>query len=180
MKRSIKIPITESEKDLQLKLSKENDGRLKERIQFLYLLKTQQISSLFQASKILGRHRHTLRGWFEKYEQGGLNGLLERNTSPGGPSKFSPEILEKLKERLADPHHSFTSFKEIQLWLAQEFSLEVNYKHVHHVCRYKLDSSPKVPRPYNPRQNAEEVTAFKKTSASSLMNKNSSIKGIKV
>ena len=51
----------------------------KERIQLLYLLKSQKAKTITQASEFLGRHRVTVQDWLAKYRQGGLENLLGRS-----------------------------------------------------------------------------------------------------
>jgi len=100
MNRSIKIEITESPKELKRLYRSETDKRKAERIQFLYLLKTNQISSLLHGSKQLMHHRHTLSHWLEKYENGGLEGLLAREKPGGNKPLVSAELQNILEKKL--------------------------------------------------------------------------------
>ena len=72
------LNIQESESELKKLLRKEKTGSGKERVQLLYLLKSQKARTITQASELLGRHRVTLQDWLVKYRQGGLEGLLGR------------------------------------------------------------------------------------------------------
>lgn len=121
------------------------------------------IKTLSQASKWLGRHRNTLSEWLVKYETGGLNQLLDRQTSPGSPPSIQGDVLEKLREKLSQPE-GFNSYGEIQRWLQEVQGCEVSYAVVFRVCHDQLNASPKVPRPRNPKQDPDQVEAFKKTS----------------
>ncbi|MEO1509664.1 MAG: hypothetical protein AAFU84_18655 [Cyanobacteria bacterium J06633_23] len=55
------LEITESEDELKALLRSQKTALSKERIQFLYLLKSEQASTIQQAAKLLGRHRVTLK-----------------------------------------------------------------------------------------------------------------------
>ena len=70
------------------------------------------VSSRQQLSQLLNRGQTTITRWLNAYRQGGLAQLLEVKTAPGKPSALSPEVMEKLKERLQDPR-GVSSYKEI-------------------------------------------------------------------
>ena len=140
---------------------KEKDGRQRERLQFLYLLKSKKIKSVQQATKILGRHRNTISEWIKKYQEGGLLCLTDRTSPPGRESQIRGEVFEKLKEKLSDPI-GFGFYKDIQKWLKEEFNLDIHYQSIFKICHYKLGASPKVVRPVNPKQDLEKVEEFKK------------------
>lgn len=141
---------------------KETKGRLKERLQFLYWLKTAEIKTLTAGAKLLGRCRDTVSEWLNRYETGGLNKLLDIQSSPGRPPEMSESALEALKQRLADPYGGFKSYKIAKHWLKEEQNCEVSYRVVHYQC-HRLKAKHKVPRPCNPHQDPEKVEAFKKT-----------------
>lgn len=163
MKRSIKIQIAESQVELRLKVKQETDGRLKERLQFLYWLKTEKVKTLQEAAQFLGRHRNTISEWILAYETRGLAGLLERQSPPGRTPAIPEEVLDKLKEKLAC-EEGFNSYWEIQKWLSEEFQCHLPYHTVFRICHDKLKASPKVPRPRNPKQDPEKLEVFKKNS----------------
>jgi hypothetical protein len=54
-----KITISESEAELKKLLITQKIGLNKERIQLLYLLKTEQVTTVTAAAKIIGRNRVT-------------------------------------------------------------------------------------------------------------------------
>ncbi|ESA34641.1 transposase, partial [Leptolyngbya sp. Heron Island J] len=70
------LEITESEDELKALLRSQKTASSKERIQFLYLLKSEQASTIQQAAKLLGRHRVTVQKWAKRYRDGQLAGLL--------------------------------------------------------------------------------------------------------
>ena len=140
---------------------KEKDGRRKERLQVLYWLKTGQIKTIGEGAKRIGRFRDTVSEWLVKYESGGMKELLTRRVAPGSQSQISGEAYEALKEKVSSPE-GFNSYHDIQEWLKERFDLDVSYHTVFYVCHHKLHTSPKVPRPTNPKQDPEQVEAFKK------------------
>ena len=60
------IDIQESVEELEALVRQQNNVRLKERLQALYLIKNQGISDL-AITKILGKHRGTVQRWLADY-----------------------------------------------------------------------------------------------------------------
>ncbi|WP_048319008.1 winged helix-turn-helix domain-containing protein, partial [Crocosphaera watsonii] len=97
-----------------------------------------------------------------KYRTAGLNRLLETKTNLGGrPRSIPGSVIGKLKEELQKPE-GFQSYGEIQQWLTTCFQINVSYRTVHELVRYKLKSKLKVPRPQHIKQNIESRENFKK------------------
>lgn len=112
----------------------------------LYLLKTAQAKTVQAAAQLLGRHRVTLQEWLRCYRQGGLKALLETK-SPTGRRRTIPAWAEvALAKRLQEPQ-GFESYSAIRQWLETQLGIEAPYKTVHKLVHYRLESSPKVPRP---------------------------------
>ena len=159
--------IHESVEALRDLLTRESEGRRKERIQFLYLFKSGQVKSLCQAGQLLGRDRKTMSHWRSKYLSGGLEEVLARGTSPGRAPQVQGEALVRLKARLS-ASEGFGSYKEIDGWVKEELGITLKPKTLYHMCHYKLGATAKVARPRNPKQDEQAVAALKKTSASTF------------
>ena len=162
------LNIHESEAELKKLLRKETTGSGKERIQLLYLLKSQKAKTITQASEFLGRHRVTLQDWLAKYRQGGLENLLRRSSSSGRPRKIPAWAEKALAKRLEEPqrlepHVGFESYSSICQWLQTDLGITAKYKTVHGLVYYKLKASPKIARPQSLEQSSERLEAFKKT-----------------
>ena len=105
--------------------------------------------------------RQTVARWLERYRERyrerGLERGLEHLLTPGTPGprpgqRTLPEpVLEALKERLASPE-GFAGFHKVQHWLHEAFGLEVPYKSVYTLVRYRLKAKLKVPRPEHPKK----------------------------
>jgi len=158
----LKIEITESENELRELAKKEQGPIVKERIQTLYWLKTNQVESVNHLAVVTGRHRTTVSRWLSAYRREGLKALLEVGKSSGRPNAIAPAIQEKIKEELRDPE-GFRSYGEIQKWLEAVHDLKVSYTVVYKLVRYQLKAKLKVPRPVNIKQEEEAREAFKKT-----------------
>ncbi len=160
----VKIEISESAETLKKLLKNARSPEEKERIQAIYWLKTHTVETVKQIAIMLGRNRVTVQKWLRKYRTGGINLLLEPKKNVGGrPTSIPPDVIEKLKEELKNPE-GFESYGEIQLWLTTCFNIDVSYRTVHQLVRYKLSSKLKVPRPLHIKQNKEAKENFKKNS----------------
>ena len=157
-----KLEIQESEADLKQLLREQKTAFGKERIHLLYLLKSQQATTVQEAASILCRHRATLQEWLRLYREGGLGKLLKRKTS-SGRRRVIPEWAEQaLQKRLGEPQ-GFDGYQAICDWLESQLGIEAKYKTVHQLVHYRLQASPKVPRPVSIEQSAEQREAYKKT-----------------
>ena len=156
-----KIEITESETELKKRLSQEKTGSGKERLQLLYLLKTNKARTVTEAAGLLGRNRVTVQDWLAKYRQGGLEKLLAKKVGSGRPRKI-PLWAEKALEKRLHSNQGFNSYGEICQWLSEDLGV-ANYKTVHQLVFYKLKASPKIARPKSKEQSEERLESFKKT-----------------
>jgi transposase len=160
------LEITESAEELKSLLGQQRQGKLKERVQALYWLKSGQVSDLLTVASLVGRPLATVYRWLECYRAGGLARLLELGyVHSGRPSVLPEPVGAALKARLADPDRGLASYREIQAWLAEEFALAIAYPTVHRRVRYRLKAKLKVPRPRHVQQSTTELVDFKKKSA---------------
>jgi transposase len=157
----VKIEIAESAETLKELLKQAVTPKAKERIQVLYWLKTKTVETVEQIAVLLGRHRVTVQRWLSQYRQQGIEALLEEKRSPGRPCHIPVAIVKRLEEELANPE-GFKSYREVQLWLKTCCDVEVAYRTVHQLVRYRLQSKLKVPRPISVKQAAGAVEEFKK------------------
>jgi transposase len=161
MSGSVKIEIVESAETLKQLLNQSTTPAAKERIQALYWLKTKMVETVEHIAVLLGRHRVTVQRWLSQYRTEGLEGLLTEKRSPGRPRSIRPEIVTQLVQELSEPS-GFQSYTEVQLWLKALWDLEVPYRTVHQLVRYRLQSKLKVPRPVSSKQTPGAVEEFKK------------------
>lgn len=161
MVRPFQVEICESQEKLEKVLKQVTTASSKERLQMLYLLKSGQVSSRQGLAEVIGRDRATITRWLRKYKDGGIKGLLEVKSAPGKASLVSGTALERLKQRLQEPQ-GFQSYGQIQQWLVTELGLDIAYKTVYELVRYRLKAKLKVPRPRSRKQHPESVAHFQK------------------
>lgn len=157
-----KLEIHECEDDLKQLLRQQKNASDKERIQLLYLLKSGQVKTVQDAAPILGRNRVTLQKWLNRYRAGGLAGLWEKKARSGRPRAIPAWAEAALQKRLQESE-GFDGYSAICDWLDTQLGIQAAYKTVHQLVHYRLQSSPKVPRPVSVEQSCESRKAYKKT-----------------
>lgn len=158
-----RIDIEESAEELALLVRQEKQPHQKERLQALYLIKSEAMS-VCGIAKVLGKHRSSVQRWLADYREAGIDKMLEFGKSPGRNRVIPNWAVESIKKQLEDPEVGFTSYKEVQQWLGNVLGVEAEYATVHHLVRYEMNAKLKVVRPRNSKQNQEKLEAFKKTS----------------
>ncbi len=157
------IEIQESAEELEALLRQQDNSRLKERIQVLYMIKTQKMS-VSAIAKVLGKHRGTVQRWLADYRTAGMDRMLSFGVSPGRTRVIPNWAVESLKKQLEQPETGFPGYKQIQSWLGTVLGVEAEYATVHYLVRYRLKAKLKVPRPRNCKQNEQKIEDFKKNS----------------
>lgn len=144
--------IKETTEALKKLLRSTQDGLIKDRIRLLYLIQSERVSTRIEAASFLGLHRNWVGKWLTRYEQGGLDALLERqSTGPKSQRTLPPEAFEALKERLDQPE-GFGSFMHIQGWLYAEFDLQIHYDTLRRIIHRQFKAKPKVARPVHAKK----------------------------
>jgi transposase len=161
MGNQFRVEVRESSEELQHRLRYAVTAATKERVQMLYWVKTQVIATRQELSQRLGRDESTVYRWLKRYQQGGIDALLEVKTPPGKSGLIPANVMSQLHKRLSQPQ-GFKSYSQIQEWLTQECNIVIAYKTVHKIVRYKLNAKLKVPRPRSAKAKPEVQEAFKK------------------
>lgn len=158
-----RLEISESSEELKHLLRQQKSASDKERIQFLYLLKSEQASTMTQAASLLGRNRVTVQKWARRYRDGGIALLLSHRPRRGGVSKIPAWAQAALNDRLQQ-EDGFEGYGAICQWLEEQLGIVAPYKTVHKLVHYRLKASPKVVRPQSDKQDEARLEAYKKTS----------------
>lgn len=143
--------IKETEAEIREMLKSEHQIKRQNRLRALYLIVSRQAKSRSQVSKMLGFNRNTISEWFSLYEAGGLEKLLEIYRPCGAKAKITAEAMAEISEILKT-EKGFRTYKEIHQLVAGKHKIEVGYRAVHNVVRYKLEAKLKSPRPFNPKK----------------------------
>lgn len=154
-----KIEIHESSEALLSLMKQQKKLPLRERVQALYLLKSQEADSIAHVARILGHNRVTVQRWLSEYQRSGLKGLLAPKAHGGRQASIPPWAQTKLKKRLQQPR-GFASYGEIVDWLASECGVKVRYWVVYDLVRKRWGAKLKRPRSLHSEQQSEEVERF--------------------
>lgn len=171
MKVRLNPDIKEESGELRKMFLSEKDGRKKERIHILYLLKTGICRTIGDLSEKIGRNRNTVSGWIKKYKSGGIRLLCKRDASAGRTSVLTDDEKNMIKDKLSDVR-GFGSYNEICEYVERETGKKINKKTLYHICHYRLKAVSKVPRPYNPKQNPEDVRIFTENFSDDIKKRN--------
>lgn len=139
--------ISEELHELQVRLKKERNAQRRQRLHLLVLIQSGSVATRQEAAEHLAVHRNSTGRWLSRYEQGGIEGLLaiEKTGAKPGQKSLSPAALAALEMRLHA--EGFSSYGEATTWLAEEWGLEVPYKTVYGLLRYRLGAKLKRARP---------------------------------
>ena len=143
--------IKETEEEIREMLKSEHQAKRQNRLQALYLIVTGQAKSRSKVSKMLGCNRNTISEWFRKYEESGLEKMLEIYKPSGAKSKIPSAAIEEIT-KILDTEKGFRTYKEIHQLIVNKYKIEMGYSNVHNVVRYQLEAKAKSPRPSNPKK----------------------------
>ncbi|MDY6992634.1 MAG: helix-turn-helix domain-containing protein [Pseudomonadota bacterium] len=151
MARKLEVEIKETAQELKQLLHQQKNGRIKERIQVLYALKTNQTETALSAAALIGRTYSTVKRWLRLYRQGGIEQLLELKHGGGKALSLSPELLAALEQRLKQSEE-FEGYEAIQIWLQETYGVELCYSTLYGIIHNHLNTQPKVARVQSPRR----------------------------
>lgn len=161
------VEVAESAEELRHRLHHATTATSTQRLQMLYWIKTQAVSTRQKLAQLLGRNESTVYRWLQRYKTGGIDALLEVKKAPGKTSTIPNNVINQLRERLSQPQ-GFNSYIEVHQWLTQECHVAIAYKSAHKIVRYQLKAKLKVPRPRSAKAQVEVQQTFKKNSPTSF------------
>lgn len=145
--------IAEDPDDLRDRLRTERDPERKRRLHALVLFADGHATTRQAVAEHLAVNRKTITRWLGRYRAGGLDALLT-SALPGptpGQRTLPESVFAALKARLGDPK-GFGGYHEVEAWLHDEYGLDIPYKTVYTLVRYRLGAKLKVPRPEHPKK----------------------------
>lgn len=129
-----KIEIAESAETLQKLMKQQKTGLNFAKVQALYLIQIQMVETVRSLATIVGRNEATVHRWLRLYREGGLEALLEEKKSSGRPPKLSEETMAQIRQELENLKE-FSSYKEVQDWLENNYQIQIPYKTLYHILR---------------------------------------------
>ncbi len=147
--------IKETKEEIREMLKSEHHVKRQNRLQALYLIVTKQAKSRSGVSIMLGLNRNTISEWFSLYEAGGLEKLLDIYRPSGAKPKITDAVKADISEILKT-EKGFRTYKEIHQLVVKKHQINVSYRAVHNLVRYKLAAKLKSPRPANPKKTKQK------------------------
>ena len=166
MAKAIKIEIKESISELKGMISKQKSILKKSRLKCLLLIKENAIHFKTILSKKLKYDRNSIADWLKKYEQGGIELLLDDKRSIiKRKSKLSKKTLQSIGEKLQQRDTDLTSYVELLDWVHNNFEeKDLAYSTLYYNCRKHFKSRLKVSRKTHHKKDVEAEKLFKKVS----------------
>ena len=152
--------IKENVQTLEKRERQETIARLRLRVQFLRLLKTQQAASIKAATQTVGVTAKRGYEWWDLYKEKELDGFLQLHYKPRR-ARLSREQQAKLLER-SSTANGFGSQREVIKYLQDEFAVSYTQPGVCLLFQ-RLKIKAKEPRPENQKADKEAQTEYKKT-----------------
>jgi len=152
--------IKEDFETLEKRERQQTTARLRLRVQFLRLLKTQSAMSIKAVCQIIGITAKCGYQWWDLYKEKELDGYLQLHYKPRRV-RLSPEQQAQLHER-ASEDNGFGSQREAIKYLQDEFAIAYTQPGVCLLFQ-RLKIKAKEPRPENKKADKEAQTEYKKT-----------------
>ena len=112
------------------RLRRSPDDRDKERLEVL-LRATEGRHTLDDLARFAGRARSTIQVWMEKFEQGGVTGLLHRDAPPGSTSPIAAKRVQtELRAGLKSGR--WRTAAEVAAWLKDEHGIQRSRKSLYY------------------------------------------------
>ena len=147
--------ITESSTELKDRLRSESVGYKKQRLTALYLLQSGNAKNRKQVADLMGVNRQTVGHWLDAYQAGGIEQMLSRRYPPGRVPLLSEAQLQALRTELDKPS-GFSSYGEIQQFIADTYQVEMSYKAVYSLIHDRWGAKLKVPRKSHQKKRATQ------------------------
>lgn len=132
--------------------------RQRERIQAV-LLASGGRHSFEEIAGVVGRARSTIQEWLNRFEEGGIEKLIERGRAPGKVSPIqAPKLQAEIQEGLKEGR--WRTAGEFGRWLKERHGIKRAVKSLYYWLG-KCAGALKVPRPVHIKKNARQAEAFK-------------------
>lgn len=152
--------IKETADELKRLENKEQDSRLRKRLQLLRILKSGLTGFLTRACGMVGYSDKHGREIWQKYQGEGLAGYARLNYSRQKRGKLTYEQEAQVNEQAAAT--GFASQAEAQTYIFEQFGVWLAISNVGKLLQ-RLEITAKVPRPLNRRTAETEQKEYKKT-----------------
>lgn len=162
------VIVKESLKELRLLQKNESMIIIKRLDMLIYLKRHGSMGvSKRELSKIIGVDPNSIQKWKTMYVREGITGITTHGRIGFKPSVISDQEHKKIEHKLNQPKNALRGYKELMLWIKDEFGKEVKYTTVVEYCKRHFSSKIKVARKSHVLKSQVAEDAFKKTSVKS-------------
>lgn len=144
--------IKETEAEIREMLKSEPHVKRQNRLQSLYLIVSKQATSRSTVSKMVGFNRNTISAWGAFVWSRRIGEIVGPLPTKRSAHRRLRMPLKRTSARFWKPKKSARTYKEIHQLVVKKHHLEVSYRAVHDVVRYKLEAKLQSPRPSNPKK----------------------------
>jgi transposase len=162
MATRISVLVKETKEELKKALSKAS-AHQRPRLKMLLLL-SEGISDTATLSAKTGADRNSIAGWKKRYNNSGIEALLDDARGGDKRSGITPEQKQKIAMKLSDPEEAFRSYGEAQAWLLQEMGISKEYHAFNKYLKRNWGTKLKVGRKSHVKKDEAAVAVFKKPS----------------
>jgi transposase len=151
-----------------LRSASRSERRAKVRARMLAIARLLEGGERGATARQFGMSRNVLRIWVGRYNEGGIEGLLDRHGG-GTPPRLTVEQQQILKDKVlagADlERDGIVAYRILDIRAVAEREFGVRYSHAGmHRVLHAIGCAWLVPRPRHPKSEADAQEAFKKNS----------------
>ena len=164
MGRHANITIKESIEELKNLYKNESNQKLKLRLKCLIYTKEDKYKTQTILATHLGIDYSSLKRWFKLYREEGLASYLKIKSGGYKVSIITPEIHQKLEQKLNNSSNPLKGYWEAQEWVRDNFGLEIKYNTLRTYLIRHFKTKIKAPRKSHYKKDDQAIEAFFKTS----------------
>jgi transposase len=171
MANALKIIVKETLSELR-KMLKSSSAHQTPKLKMLIVIKQSEVDlNKNELADQIGVNHNSIQKWRKKYQAGGIKSLLSDGRIGFKPSVISKEAHEQIRIKLNNPEGAFTSFKDLQHWVDDQFKKGINYNSLRHYVKRHFGAKLKVARKSHVKKDKEAGHLFKKTLLKSVKKK---------
>lgn len=115
-----------------------------------------------ELAQALGVNHNSVQCWRKKYEQGGIEALLQDRRGGNRAPVIDAQTDRAIALKLSDPLNAPRSFRELQDWVAEHYIEGINYQTLNKHVKRKYGARIKVARKSHVQKDKQAAEAFKK------------------
>ena len=163
MGKKVKIEVKEDIEYLKNLRKRENNHRLKTRIQSLILTKENKFPRRLDLAVHLGIGIASLDRWTRVYKQSGIDTMLTISNGGVRRNSIPKEVHQGLEKKVYDSNNPFLGYWDAALWVRENYGIEIKYNTLRTYLIRHFKTKLKQPRKSHYKKDEQAIEAFKKT-----------------